>query len=344
MTIKPQQADFMNYTYFFKSNYRKGLHRMMMMLTDPSQFQALIENPVALAAAFGPDKVQTPALCKAVLDMGEEKRTAVANAYSSIFGYSTYQNLLDSDDSPYWQKSAVVSMTTDLTELNLENFKLAVTYGIAVDDWIGQDISLGKLKDENSAQWDGDFTIIATNHDDKSDGSGKATFTLAYIDGEMLNNGSTTKTSKMNSTSTANGGWGSSLMRTNLNNYSFVDSEINSLLVPVNKVSHNDNGKDNINTVSVTSDKFWLLSAFEIFGNNLEGSDEYPYYVMEGTPYEYLVNSDKKRVATNYSTSVYWTRSTAGTSETFFRYVQADGTLAQYSASTTYCVVPCCCF
>lgn len=348
MTIKPQQADFMNYTYFFKSNYRKGLHRMMMMLTDPSQFQALIENPIALGAAFGPDEVQTPALCQAVFDMGEEKRNAIANAYSSLFGYESYQNLIDSETTPYWQKKSVVLMTTDFTELNLSNFKTAVKYEIAKDSWIGQNISLGNIMDESGdSQWLADFTIIDTKHDDKSDGSGKASYTLAYSDGYILRGSSSThKQMQINSSDNNAGGWKDSLIRANLNKFSFVDSELNQFVKTVNKITHNYDSKSNLSSVSITQDKFWIPSSLEIFGNEAEASG-YPYYGMEGMAYNHLVNNSRVRSndGSQMGRQVYWTRTPDGEGTSYWRAVLVSGELSyHYYASGRYGILLCCCF
>lgn len=338
----------MNYTYFFKSNYRKGLHRMMMMLTDPSQFQALIENPVALGAAFGPDEVQTPALCEAVFGMGEEKRNSIANAYASLFGHGSYQDLIDSETAPVWQKRSVVSMTTDLTELNLSNFKTAAKFGIVKDSWVGQNISLGKIKDESSTQWLADFVIVDTEHDDKSDGSGKASYTLAYIDRHILGNAnSTAKIMKMNNENTNEGGWEKSLMRTNLNKFSFVDSELNQLVKTVDKITHNDFGSSNTSSVSVTKDKFWIPSSLEIFGSGAESSS-YPYYGMEGTAYKHLVNGNKVRSSNRSEPDIslynYWTRTPYGGNTSYFRPVYTTGGLNYTSADAQFAVLLCCCF
>lgn len=351
MTIKPQQADFMNYTYFFKSNYRKGLHRMMMMLTDPSQFQYLIENPVALGAAFGPDEVQTPALCKAVYDMGEEKRTAIANAYSSLFGYSSYQNLIDSETSPNWQKYAVINMIngTNFPNLTKDSFLFASKNNIIIPDWVGKDIDLGYLNWQMGSKLINQFTIIGVDHDELYDGSGNASYTVATKDTELVlfDNGSTTGkiTMKMNSSDTNNGGWSGSQARSTIQStVTFVDEEVNSAVKTVKKYSHNAAGNSSTSSVTTTNDKFWIPSSYEIFGDEAADSS-YPYYAKEGTPYQWLVDHDKLRYdETGVFAGSYWTRTPRGGYAAQFLCVNSDGELDNFAANTLYGIILCCCF
>lgn len=345
MTIKPQQADYMNYSYFFKNNYRKGLDRLTEMLTDPIQFQHFIDNPVALSAAFGSDTVQTPALCEVVYyQLSEEKRLQVVNAYSSVFGYSNYNELLESDTAPEWQKRCVFLMTSP--ELTVDNLKFAVSHKIAIPSWIGKTIDLGgaSLPDVmggSDGKVAGIFTIIDCYHDELSDGSGKALFTFAYEDGRVCHNVDNNShfLFQMNSTQTTAGGWAQCNGRTTIAKFTFNDPEIQALIKEVNKYSVDQFSSKK---VYVTSDKFWFLSMYEMTGDTYAYSGN-EFFKEEGEPYSHLVKNSTTRRSPVMGDMSYWTRTAVNSNSYGSPPTSSSSDLGYLSANSANSFVPCFC-
>ena len=136
--------------------------------------------------------------------------------------------------------------------------------------------------------------IIGINHDDYSDGSGKAPFTFQLHDcyGETKN---------MNSSNTNAGGWTSCAMRsTHLPAIlSLMPTEVQNGIREVNKLTSDGSQSATINT---TADKLFLLSEVEIFGSCIYSAQG------EGTRYDYYkANSNVKN--RNGSEADWWERS-----------------------------------
>lgn len=146
--------------------------------------------------------------------------------------------------------------------------------------------------------------IIGINHDDYSDGSGKAPFTFQLHDcyGELKN---------MNSSRTNNGGWTSCVMRqTHLPAIlSKMPTEVRNNIREVNKLTSAGNQSATINT---TADKLFLLSEIEIFGSVSHSKSG------EGTQYDYYKagNSRAKDGADSW-----WERGPNGNDSTHFCFV-----------------------
>lgn len=136
--------------------------------------------------------------------------------------------------------------------------------------------------------------IIGKNHDDYSDGSGKAPLTFQMHDcyGETKN---------MNSSNTNGGGWASCAMRsTHLPAIlALMPTEVQNGIREVNKLTSAGSGSDIIDT---TADKLFLPSEFEIFG-----SVQYSKR-GEGTQYDYYKAGNQMKNQ-NGSASVWWERS-----------------------------------
>lgn len=153
--------------------------------------------------------------------------------------------------------------------------------------------------------------IIGKNHDDYSDGSGKAPLTF------QLHNCYDTKYA-MNASSTNVGGWGSSDMRiTHLPAIlGLMPAAVQSGIREVNKLTSEGNRGTNIIT---KQDKLFLLSEIEIFGSvsysrNGEG-EQYDYY-----------KAGKSKVKTYYGSETSWgERSPSGFNSVRFCYVGEDG-------------------
>lgn len=172
--------------------------------------------------------------------------------------------------------------------------------------------------------------IIGINHDDYSDGSGKAPFTFQLHDcyGETKN---------MNSSNTNSGGWTRCAMRsTHLPAIlSKMPTEVQNGIREVNKLTSAGNQSATINT---TADKLFLLSEVEIFGSAT-------YSVAgEGTQYDYYNTGGSK--VKNYSGSArtWWERSPYSGGSRYFCVVDSSGSVRRYNAGDAYGVAFCFCF
>lgn len=160
--------------------------------------------------------------------------------------------------------------------------------------------------------------IIGKNHDDYSDGSGKAPLTFQLHDcyGETKN---------MNSSDTNRGGWTSCAMRsTHLPAIlALMPIEVQDGIREVNKrtmLSSSIRPK-------TTADKLFLLSEIEIFGSVIYSSKG------EGTQYDYYKAGNSKVKRRNGSDDDWWGRSPHDSDSTGFCYVTSGGGPDYYGAS-----------
>ena len=191
--------------------------------------------------------------------------------------------------------------------------------------------------------------IIGFNHNASVEGSNRIHFQLAktalsggkdvaLCDSKYNSQVSATGYFSMNSSRTNSGGWASSQMRTNicgtsLSNYSgtiiaVIPAALRAVLKSVTKYTDNTGrGSTAAGTVTATTDYFFLLSEYEVFGsisyaNSNESSKQAQYaYYSAG-------NSKIKYKHDGTSTAAYWwLRSPrAGYSDGFVR-VYTDGTV-----------------
>ena len=175
-----------------------------------------------------------------------------------------------------------------------------------------------------------EYRIVGINHDDLADGSGKAGLTFLTT--------STTIYSRMNATNTNVGGWEKSELRGRLNSgdlWSLLPTEIQSKVKSVKKISDNQGG-GSAGTPSATTDKVFLLSSTEVWGDMQSDGTQYEYYKSKGV------------TTSNYSgassSSYHWTRSVYPSRSTCFRYVSNDGIGHYDSARNPYYVFPAWCF
>ena len=164
--------------------------------------------------------------------------------------------------------------------------------------------------------------IIGKNHDDYSDGSGKAPLTFQMHDcyGEIKN---------MNSSNTNNGGWTSCAMRqTHLPAIlALMPAAVQSGIREVNKLTSAGSQSATINT---TADKLFLLSEIEIFGGVSYSKRG------EGTQYDYYKAGNSKVKNRNGSAYVWWERSPRGSNSTQFCYVHSNGGVNYGYASSAF--------
>lgn len=163
--------------------------------------------------------------------------------------------------------------------------------------------------------------IIGINHDDYSDGFGKAPFTFQLHDcyGESKN---------MNSSNTNVGGWTSCAMRTTHLPaiLALMPTEVKNSIREVNKLT---SAGDKSTTINTTADKLFLLSAVEIQGETTYSASG------EGTKYEYYNATNRRQKTLKDGTSnVNWlTRSPRSTQATQFCTTRAAGDAYYASAS-----------
>lgn len=164
--------------------------------------------------------------------------------------------------------------------------------------------------------------IIGKNHDDYSDGSGKAPLTF------QLHDCYGTKYA-MNTSNTNSGGWTSCAMRqTHLPAIlSQMPTEVQNGIREVNKLT--SAGKQSA-TINTTADKLFLLSEIEIFGSVSYSKSG------EGTQYDYYKAGNSKVKKYNGSAYAWWERSPRGSYSTYFCCVDSNGDAYYSSASSAY--------
>ena len=160
--------------------------------------------------------------------------------------------------------------------------------------------------------------IIGINHDDYSDGSGKAPFTFQMHDCYA-------DTKAMNSSNTNSGGWTSCAMRqTHLPAIlALMPTEVQNGIREVSKKA-SVGGKSS--TIETVSDKLFLLSEVEIFGLTSYSA------AGEGTLYDYY-KADSQEKYRNGSAAAWWERSPTASYSTRFCLVNSRGVANPGSAS-----------
>ena len=176
-----------------------------------------------------------------------------------------------------------------------------------------------------------EYRIIGINHDDLADGSGKAGLTF-----EATNNALGAQ--RMNATDTNAGGWEKSELRGRLNTgdlWSLLPAEIQSKAKAVTRMTDNKGG-GSAGTPSATTDKVFLLSSTEVWGNLDSDGTQYEYYASKGVS------------TSNYSGAslgnLRWTRSVRPSYPTNFRIVGSNGDWYNSYATNTNYVFPAWCF
>ena len=206
-----------------------------------------------------------------------------------------------------------------------DDIALACQLNLVPDSWAIGDRKTMTIGDELYG-----FKIIGKNHDDYSDGSGKAPLTL-----KIVNCYDTTYA--MNSSSTNSGGWTSSVMR---NTYlpdilSKMPPEVQTKIREVNKLTSIGSGKS---TIETTADKLFLLSEVEIFGSVSNAKSG------EGSRYAYYTEGNSCIEMLNSSAFAYWERSPYKDNSTSFCRINTAGGKALDKANNLNGVVFAFCF
>lgn len=206
--------------------------------------------------------------------------------------------------------------------------------------------TVGKLSLSNVTTY---AFIIGFNHNASVEGTNRIHFQLAktalsggtdvcLCDSSYNSTVSTTGYFSMNSSRTNSGGWASSQMRTNicgtsLSSYSgtiiaVIPAALRAVLKSVTKYTDNTGGGSTAaSAVTATTDYFFLLSEYEVFGstsyaNSNESSKQaqYAYYSAGNSKIKY------KHDGTT-TAAFWWLRSPRSSVSYFFVLVRADGTV-----------------
>ena len=203
--------------------------------------------------------------------------------------------------------------------------------------------------------------IIGFNHNSSKEGSGRIHFQLAktalsggtdiaFCDSSYGSSVSSTGYFSMNSSNTNSGGWASSQMRTNicgtsLSSYSgtiiaVIPAALRAVLKSVTKYTNNTGNSTAASAVTATTDYFFLLSEYEVFGsctyaNSSEASyqAQYAYYSAGNSKIKYNHSATSTAV-------IWWLRSPYASYSHFFVFVNTDGTVGSYNAFNSYGFAP----
>ena len=172
-----------------------------------------------------------------------------------------------------------------------------------------------------------EYRIVGINHDDLADGSGKAGLTFEATNTAL-------STQRMNATDTNAGGWEKSELRGRLNSgdlWSLLPSELQSKVKSVKKMTDNKGG-GTAGTPSATTDKVFLLSSTEVWGDLDHDGTQYEYYKSKGVT--------RSNYSGASSSGYRWTRSVYPSDSTTFRLVGSSGGWYGNYATYTYYVFP----
>ena len=171
------------------------------------------------------------------------------------------------------------------------------------------------------------YRIIGINHDDLADGSGKAGLTFEATNTAL-------STQQMNATDTNAGGWEKSELRGRLNSgdlWSLLPSELQSKVKSVKKMTDNKGG-GTAGTPSATTDKVFLLSSTEVWGDLDHDGTQYEYYKSKGVT--------RSNYSGASSSGNHWTRSVYPSDSAGFRCVSSGGDWGSNNATSDSYVFP----
>lgn len=205
--------------------------------------------------------------------------------------------------------------------------------------------TVGKLSLSNVTTY---AFIIGFNHNASVEGTNRIHFQLAktalsggkdvcLCDSSYNSTVSTTGHFSMNSSRTNSGGWASSQMRTNicgtsLSSYSgtiiaVIPAALRAVLKSVTKYTDNTGHSSEVSMVTATTDYFFLLSEYEVFGSISYGNTnekskqaQYAYYSAGNSKIKYKHNGTS-------TAAKWWLRSPLANDSTTFVRVAAGGTV-----------------
>ena len=200
--------------------------------------------------------------------------------------------------------------------------------------------------------------IIGFNHNSGVEGTNRIHFQLgktalsggtdvALCDSHYNNTGGGFR---MNTGNSNSGGWESSNMRTaicgtSLSSYSgtiiaVIPAALRAVLKSVTKYTNNTGNSSAASAVTATTDYFFLLSEYEVFGsttyaNSNEASKQaqYSYYSAGNSKVKYNHSATSTAVS-------WWLRSPRASNSTFFVFVNTDGAVGNINALYSFGFAP----
>ena len=195
--------------------------------------------------------------------------------------------------------------------------------------------------------------IIGFNHNSSREGTNRIHFKFGKISGTQIafcdssyNSSGSGTMFHMNSSNSNSGGWKTSYMRVTLlgngkgpssplsgSLMACVSAELRAVLKATTKYSDNTGGdRDTASYVTATTDYFWLLAEFEVFGTRSNANSTEQNYQAQ---YQYYkAGNDKIHYRHDARTTAVhaWLRSVNATTSTSFCIVYTDGTASFYIA------------
>ena len=195
--------------------------------------------------------------------------------------------------------------------------------------------------------------IIGFNHNSSVEGANRIHFQLgktalsggtdvALCDSKYNSQAPATGYFSMNSDATNSGGWNSSQMRTNicgtsLASYSgtiiaVIPAALRAIIKSVTKYTDNTGSSSDASAVTATTDYFFLLAEYEVFGTISRGN---PNESSKQAQYSYYSAGNSKVKYNHSATStavVWWLRSPFAGRSTYFTLVIPDGAVSNDNA------------
>ena len=203
--------------------------------------------------------------------------------------------------------------------------------------------------------------IIGFNHNSSREGTNRIHFKFGKISGTQIafcdssyNSSGSGTMFHMNSSNSNSGGWKTSYMRVTLlgndkgpssplsgSLMACVSAELRAVLKATTKYSDNTGGGSNTASyVTATTDYFWLLAEFEVFGtrSNADSTEQnyqaqYQYYKAGNDKIHYRHDARTTAVHT-------WLRSVSATLSSSFCIVNTGGAASRYTAYTSLGCAP----
>ena len=200
--------------------------------------------------------------------------------------------------------------------------------------------------------------IIGFNHNSAVEGANRIHFQLAktalsggtdvaLCDSYYNNTGGGFR---MNTSNTNSGGWNASNMRknicgTSLSSYSgtilaVIPAALRAVLKSVTKYTDNTGNSSAASAITATTDYFFLLSEYEVFGTISRGNTN---EASKQAQYSYY-SAGNSKVKYNHSTTstavLWWLRSPYASSSSYFVNVYTDGTVSLYNAFYSFGFAP----
>jgi hypothetical protein len=330
--------EFADGTSEIKNNFLYNASNFNMALSLPDTIQAVGDSFMVNTDAFT-KSLNIGNLGADVFVAGATLSTANANSLTFTLGFTITGTNRDAFIAKFPNIYAVGSMYR-----NLEGRPF--TFHFATDSWADIESAssagtavarywIGEEKDITVGTETLTVQIIDFDHDDKSDGSGKAGITVA-----MKNLMAATK--QMETSNINTNGWnGCEMKTTTLAGFlSQLPADLQAVIKEVNKPT--SSGGNTSPTIVNSQDKLFLLSSVECFGTNQyslagEGSQYglYNYMDWSKTPTSSLPARVKKLSNGTGLAYNWWLRSPYSGSTTYFVIMNNIGTANYYNASYT---------